>query len=258
MAQQTGSQQETVADALARRVEARRGLAARGAGAFRELGAGDRAVYEAVARTPTAELDGPVRRLSDAANYSRLWLGGPAPTPPGGGGRGGPGAGGGRRPAVGRAQLLARVAGHRRHDRAGWRRAGAPGGAGGRGRDRRDLGDRQPRREAPCPGGASGPAPTRAVPGPPGPDAGIDLVPLWACRVGVRVRLRRRPAPAGAGPADPAPCGWGGLLAGPSRRALPGRRGARRHPRSRNRSHGGSGIRPPPLATGATAHPPAG
>jgi hypothetical protein len=34
----------------------------------------DPAVYEAVARTPTAELDGPVRQLSDAANHSRLWL----------------------------------------------------------------------------------------------------------------------------------------------------------------------------------------
>jgi hypothetical protein len=32
-------------------------------------------VYQAVARTPTAELDGPVRRLANAANYSRLWLG---------------------------------------------------------------------------------------------------------------------------------------------------------------------------------------
>lgn len=35
----------------------------------------DRAVYEAVASTPTAVLDGPVRRLSLAANYSRIWLG---------------------------------------------------------------------------------------------------------------------------------------------------------------------------------------
>ena len=43
MAQQTGSQQETVADALARRVEARRGVASRWAEAFRELGAVDRA-----------------------------------------------------------------------------------------------------------------------------------------------------------------------------------------------------------------------
>jgi undecaprenyl-diphosphatase len=42
---------------------------------LRELGAVDRAVYEAVADTPTPELDGPVRRLSNAANYSRLWLG---------------------------------------------------------------------------------------------------------------------------------------------------------------------------------------
>src|SRR5512133_3288694 len=88
MAQQTGSQKETVADALARRVEARRGVASRWAEAFRELGAVDRAVYEAVARTPTAELDEPVRRLSDAANYSRLWLGIAAAIALVGGGRG--------------------------------------------------------------------------------------------------------------------------------------------------------------------------
>src|SRR6266511_5159158 len=75
MAQQVGKQQETGGDALARRVEARRGPASRWAEALRELGAVDRAVYQAVARTPTAELDGPVRRLSNAANYSRLWLG---------------------------------------------------------------------------------------------------------------------------------------------------------------------------------------
>jgi undecaprenyl-diphosphatase len=75
MAQQAGKQQQTIADALARRVEARRGPASRWAEGLRELGAVDRAVYQAVARTPTAELDGPMRRLSDAANYSRLWLG---------------------------------------------------------------------------------------------------------------------------------------------------------------------------------------
>jgi len=75
MAQQVGSNQETVGDALARRVEARRGAVSRWAEAFRELGAVDRAVYEAVARTPTPALDEPVRRLSDAANGSRLWLG---------------------------------------------------------------------------------------------------------------------------------------------------------------------------------------
>ncbi|HEX8858742.1 MAG TPA: phosphatase PAP2 family protein, partial [Actinomycetes bacterium] len=75
MAEQVGKQQETIGDALARRVEARRGAASAWAEALRELGAVDRAVYQAVARTPTAELDGPIRRLSDAANHSRLWLG---------------------------------------------------------------------------------------------------------------------------------------------------------------------------------------
>jgi membrane-associated phospholipid phosphatase len=70
----TSKPQETVSDALARRVEARQGPASRWVEGLRELGAVDRAVYEAVARTPTAALDGPVRRLSDAANYSRVWL----------------------------------------------------------------------------------------------------------------------------------------------------------------------------------------
>jgi membrane-associated phospholipid phosphatase len=66
---------DTVGEALARQVEVRRGPASPWAEQLRELGAVDRAVYEAVARTPTAALDGPVRRLSDAANGSRLWLG---------------------------------------------------------------------------------------------------------------------------------------------------------------------------------------
>jgi membrane-associated phospholipid phosphatase len=67
---------DTVAEALARRVPARRrGPANLGlAEGLRELGAVDRAVYEAVARTPTGALDGPVRRLSGAADKSRLWL----------------------------------------------------------------------------------------------------------------------------------------------------------------------------------------
>jgi undecaprenyl-diphosphatase len=39
-----------------------------------ELGQVDRAVYRAVAETPTPTLDHPMRRLSDAANGSRLWL----------------------------------------------------------------------------------------------------------------------------------------------------------------------------------------
>jgi membrane-associated phospholipid phosphatase len=75
MSQPADKPQETVGDALARRVETRGGPASRWAEALRQLGAMDRAVYQAVAATPTAALDGPVRRLSNAANRSRLWLG---------------------------------------------------------------------------------------------------------------------------------------------------------------------------------------
>ena len=75
MAEQAGKQQQTVADALAQRVEARQGPGSAWAEALHELGAVDRAVYQAVARTPTPALDRPFRRLSNAANYSRLWLG---------------------------------------------------------------------------------------------------------------------------------------------------------------------------------------
>ena len=41
---------------------------------MRELRAVDQAVYSAVASTPTPALDEPLRRLSQAANNSRLWL----------------------------------------------------------------------------------------------------------------------------------------------------------------------------------------
>jgi membrane-associated phospholipid phosphatase len=75
MSKQNGEQQATVADALARRVEGRQGVASGWAEALRELGAVDRAVYEAVADTPTPQLDEPFRRLSNAANKSRLWMG---------------------------------------------------------------------------------------------------------------------------------------------------------------------------------------
>lgn len=40
-----------------------------------ELGRLDRAVYGAVADTPTPTLDEPLRRLSNAANFSKLWIG---------------------------------------------------------------------------------------------------------------------------------------------------------------------------------------
>jgi undecaprenyl-diphosphatase len=69
-------QRESVADALARRVREREGPSANVVvQGLRELGAIDRAVYEAIARTPTGTLDEPVRRLSAAANMSKLWLG---------------------------------------------------------------------------------------------------------------------------------------------------------------------------------------
>src|SRR5260370_21422678 len=45
---------------------------------LRELGAVDRAIYSAVASTPTPSLDHPLRRLSNAAHNSRLWLALPA------------------------------------------------------------------------------------------------------------------------------------------------------------------------------------
>ncbi|MGH3507826.1 MAG: phosphatase PAP2 family protein [Nocardioidaceae bacterium] len=67
--------QQTVEDALARRVEDRRGAESPWVEALRELGAVDRAVYRAVTVTPTPQLDDGVRRLSKAASYSRPWLG---------------------------------------------------------------------------------------------------------------------------------------------------------------------------------------
>jgi membrane-associated phospholipid phosphatase len=66
---------ETVANALARRVEGWRGAETPWAEPLRELGAVDRAVYQAVAVTATPQLDDAFRKLSIAANYSRLWLG---------------------------------------------------------------------------------------------------------------------------------------------------------------------------------------
>ena len=69
------SKPQTVEDALATRVEDRRGTGSPWAEALRELGSVDRAVYDAVAVTPTPHLDDAFRRLSKAANYSRLWLG---------------------------------------------------------------------------------------------------------------------------------------------------------------------------------------
>lgn len=62
---------ERLADSLAHRAGPLSRQAAQG---LRELGAVDRAIYSAVASTPTPTLDVPLRRLSNAANNSRLWL----------------------------------------------------------------------------------------------------------------------------------------------------------------------------------------
>jgi membrane-associated phospholipid phosphatase len=42
---------------------------------LRELGDVDRAVYRAVAATPTPTIDGPLRRFTAAADHSKLWIG---------------------------------------------------------------------------------------------------------------------------------------------------------------------------------------
>jgi undecaprenyl-diphosphatase len=75
MSEQMGTGQQTVEDVLARRLEARRAGTSPWAEAFRELGAMDRAVYQAIADTASPELDLAFRRLSTAADHSRLWLG---------------------------------------------------------------------------------------------------------------------------------------------------------------------------------------
>jgi membrane-associated phospholipid phosphatase len=66
---------EAVAERLAESFAHRAGpLSRQVAQGLRELGAVDRAIYSAVASTPTPTLDVPLRRLSNAANNSRLWL----------------------------------------------------------------------------------------------------------------------------------------------------------------------------------------
>ena len=67
----TGTLAQWLADGLARPGGPVSPRAAEGLG---ELGAVDQAIYSAVAATPTPTLDEPLRRLSNAANNSRLWL----------------------------------------------------------------------------------------------------------------------------------------------------------------------------------------
>jgi membrane-associated phospholipid phosphatase len=63
------------AENLAERLEARPTPHRAAAAALHELGAIDRAVYGAIASTPTPTLDEPLRRLSNLASHSKLWLG---------------------------------------------------------------------------------------------------------------------------------------------------------------------------------------
>jgi membrane-associated phospholipid phosphatase len=73
MVQADGENVAPVGDKLAAVVEAGHG-SSRWARALREVGAIDRATYEAVAHTASPTLDRPIRMLSQAADHSRLWL----------------------------------------------------------------------------------------------------------------------------------------------------------------------------------------
>ena len=73
---QTPPVEARLADRLAARTPPR-GAPARTAAvrALEELGQLDAAIYRTIAETPTQTLDRPLRRLSDAADRSKLWLG---------------------------------------------------------------------------------------------------------------------------------------------------------------------------------------
>jgi membrane-associated phospholipid phosphatase len=71
----SSSDSGAVAQQVADQLERRGGpVRRRAAAVLRELDAVDRAIYSAIAATPTPSLDEPLRRLSDAANNSVLWL----------------------------------------------------------------------------------------------------------------------------------------------------------------------------------------
>lgn len=57
-----------------REVPARRAARQAAGSGLRWLDAADRDLYAAIAAAPAARLDEPVRRLSQAANYSRIWM----------------------------------------------------------------------------------------------------------------------------------------------------------------------------------------
>jgi undecaprenyl-diphosphatase len=75
MSEETELPRPTLEDALAARWEAWRRAPSAWTEALHELGSVDRAAYRAVASTPTPQLDGLFRRLSTAADRSKLWCG---------------------------------------------------------------------------------------------------------------------------------------------------------------------------------------
>ncbi len=163
----------------------------RAAGRLRELADVDRAVYSAVATTATPSLDEPLRRLSNAANNSRLWLTIAAGLAVAGGGAGSPGRGAGG-------------TGYRRHVRAG-----------------------EPRGQVHLVPAAAGPGRRWSLAPADGTDAGLHIIPVRSRGVGVRLRLGHRQGPAPARPRAALPSSRSGLFSGAQRSALPGRRGGR-------------------------------
>ena len=153
--------------------------------ALRELSRIDHAVYEAIASTPSPRLDEPLRRLSNAANRSLVWL-----------------------------ALAARPRRVRRAAGSTSRRRGTQ-----RGRDL--VGAREPGPEDHVCAKASRQDRRGRRRSPAREDAFLNVLSLGALRVGIRLRDRRGPRPSvpripleGVG-------GGGRVLAGALRRSLP-------------------------------------
>ncbi len=74
-AEETAAERQSIAEWVASKAAERAGPARQQAvDGIRQLGEVDRAMYQAIASTPTPALDKPLRRLSRAADNSRLWL----------------------------------------------------------------------------------------------------------------------------------------------------------------------------------------
>ena len=74
-AEETAAERQSIAEWVASKAAERAGPARQQTvDGIRQLGEVDRAMYQAIASTPTPALDKPLRRLSRAADKSRLWL----------------------------------------------------------------------------------------------------------------------------------------------------------------------------------------